>query len=667
MKKRKIKPIKLNFDRIFGDNHELLRQIVWICVLIAFLISIIGGVGYFCSKGKSVITGRSVFIQSVGLAFGASNLPPGEEQTFPILWQAAAYLLGAIFFSGVIITWVGNWLNNRQESYRNGTARYKFNNHVLFLGGGKLVDQMLTKGFGKKDVVVLTSGDVASIRLRINRPDITILYGHRDNRATLESVFAERASEIYIVGEDPYDEEYDTRNIACWNIVRDLCKDRKKDRKKDRNKIPCYLMLEHTLSAQIFYLSDILTDPGLDTVLINNQEVVAQKILVHNRDAQNQIPTLDRDGIGPDDCRTVHLVLYGMTSFSQAFAITAAHICHFPNFIKDSSRRTRITMIAPNIERGASLFMSKYSQLFSMSKVIINGHVKTPGEDFLDVEWEFVDGHIDDEKIRRLLSNYYDENRDGKTYLSIAMCLHDTQGNIESAMFHLPEEFHEISQDGEDNIDYTKTIPIFVYQHENEELAQLLKRTLFRYQNIIPVGGVNEDYLGFHNQRIEECKRFAFLTHDACFLDSTPKLLSAWVVTPELLDEAWKEIAKNSRDMLSQLSTIYFVNHIGVKLRSLDYGTNYDKEEAEVKLMAEVEHNRWNVASLLMGYEALPKSERNKQHTKDGLSELRDKKKKQLKHFCIAPYSELRDCDKAFDRWSIGVMGQVVEDDIWPS
>lgn len=655
MKKRKIKPIKLQFDRTFGDNNRLGKQIVWIFLLIASLISIIGGVGYFCLKGKSIITGSSVFIQSVGLAFGASNLPPGEEQTFPILWQAVAYLLGAIFFSGVIITWVGNWLNNRQESYRNGTARYKFKNHVLFLGGGKLVDQMLTKDFGKKDVVVLTSGDVASIRLRINRPDITILYGHRDNRATLESVFVERASEIYIVGEDPYDEEYDTRNIACWNIVRDLC--------KDRNKIPCYLMLEHTLSARIFYLSDILKDPGLDTVLINNQEVIAQKILVHNRDAQNQIPTLDRDGIGYDDCRTVHLVLYGMTSFSQAFAITAAHICHFPNFI-DSSMRTRITMIAPDIERGASLFMSQYSQLFSRSKVIINGQEITPEEDFLDVEWEFVDGHIDEEKIRLLLSNYYRDNYDGKTYLSIAMCLHDTQRNIEAAMFHLPEEFHEIFQDGENNIDYTKTIPIFVYQQENEELARLLKRTLFRYQNIIPVGGVNEDYLGFHNQRIEECKRFAFLMHNVNFSDSAPNFPSAWVVTPELLNQTWGDIAKNSGDMLSQLSTIYFVNHIGVKLRSADQCTDIKTEEMEL-LLAITEHNRWNVASLLIGFEALPKTERDKRCTYDGLLELKLMKKKQLKHYCIAPYSELLQDDLLFDKLSVRILGKVLEDGMW--
>ena len=46
----------------------------------------------------------------------------------------------------------------------------------------------------------------------------------------------------------------------------------------------------------------------------------------------------------------VHLVIFGMGEVAKTMAIQAAHIAHYPNYVRNHSLRTRITMIAPQAE-----------------------------------------------------------------------------------------------------------------------------------------------------------------------------------------------------------------------------------------------------------------------------------------------------------------------------
>ena len=86
--------------------------------------------------------------------------------------------------------------------------------------------------------------------------------------------------------------------------------------------------------------------------------------------------------------------------------------------------------------------------------------------------------------------------------------------------------------------------------------------------------------------------------------------------------------------------------HIGVKLRSI--GEQAMTEEM-VKTMAIVEHNRWNIEKLLMGYEALPKDVRNGRNDEKERHKLKSLRETAFKHYCIAPYTELLEDEKKHD------------------
>lgn len=680
------------FDRVFGDSRRVISQAVFILVLVAVLVGFITLVGWLLTlMGLHKVNDHDSLplIQSIGLAFGTTNLPGGVEyngvyEVFPLWWQAIAALLSAVLFGGVTITFVGNLLSNRQEAYRNGTVRYWFDRHVLFLGGGEMVGTMLKEKWKKEweqtpdkhtpHVVVLTERDAAEVRMELvsqlsekerKKIRLTVLRGRRDDKDELLSVGVDRADMIYIVGEEPLSDDYDSVNIDAYQVAGKIYQ-KAREQGKVRPRVPCYLQLERAASEHIFRHDTKPFDPCFETTIVNRLEAVAQRILVHNSDSDSDYPPLDRGGIGPDSERTVHLVLYGMTAFSYAMATTAAHLCHFPNFVSVTERdgqkhyeerpdrRTRITFIAPNIAEEMNYMTAHLSSLFAMSKVTVDGVTTTPDEDFLDIEWEFVDGNIADPAIRQKLEQYYRDNEEGRTYLTLALCQREARHNMAAALY-MPDCYHRIHyKDGTDKpeVDYERTVPIFVYQPGNEVQLQRAHDNVPMYCNIFPVGSLEQSYDPSIRQRIKEGKRIHYIY-------AKSKTYQGMTQSQAELDELW-----NGLIYTDQKSNIYCANQVGVKLRSMGLDVEAlcggkGMDEDTIALLAVVEHNRWDVEKLLMGYGVVDRKERHalKQLELDGKAAERDALKAKLKgqrnatfcHECIAPYEKLIECEKSFD------------------
>lgn len=660
------------FDRTFGNTRKWALQILYVLAILVVVTCAFAIVGSFVKQGAHPSgigkhdVDYNIFFQTISMIFNASNLPPAEGmQTVPVWWQVLVVLVGAVVFTGFTITFVSNFLNNRIEAYRDGSVRYFFSDHILFLGGSKMIPPMIRELYKnpnhrKKHFVILTNEEPQVIRRHIDGVlsleekkalKITVLRGYRDDKETLQSVHLDKAARIYIIGDNPFDAEHDSANMASWNLAKQLC--------GHRQNVPCFLLFSRASSTFLFRHRSKETNRCLDTTVINRLESVSQRVLVHNGNEDKLYPPLDREGIDKDSERTVHFVLYGMTAVSYAMATTAAHLCHFPNFVthtvngkygENKNKRTKITLIAPNIKEEMSYLITHLDSLFSISKCTIYdsnwkfGDDPKPIEneatlkdvgDFLDIEWEFIEGNIADRKIRQLLKQYYRDNQEGKTYFTLALCQREADKNIAAAIY-LPPEFHEIvMKEGDENeIDYEKTIPVLVYQPESEEMLKTSGEEIEMFHNILPFGSVRESYDPSIRHRIMEGKRINYIydqgkDYEFMTADSTK------------LDVLWRDLS-----YAEQMSNIYCASHIGVKLRSM--GSRKDLSEEEMNLLAAVEHNRWNVEKLLMGFEALPKSERDKQHNDEGKKEL-DAAKMKFKHYGIAPYEELnernKDCD----------------------
>lgn len=686
-----------HFDRTFGNSKKWFRQFIWLfsIILIVILVFAIAGILFFDSchstQGSVNIAQQindtlaeknnfqvkeelNIWQRTIGMILKSNGIDSKSE--LPFAWQVVLVFVGTFLFSGFVITYLGNLLRNRLDAYRNGSVRYKFSNHILFLGGSKMILPMIKELYKKEkyrnlDFVVLTEVEPREVRRQIDgfltddekkHLKITVLRGNRDDRDSLKSVFIEKVSRLYIVGENPFDSEHDSTNMKSWNLAKELC--------TNRNAIPCFLVFNRASTAFIFrHMEEADNNSCLDTTIVNRLESVAQRVLVHNGDENRFFPALDREGIDKDSKRTVHFVLYGMTAISYALSTTAAHLCHFPNFIRrdvdgtfgeNKDKRTKITLIAPNINEEMAYFTSHLSSLFNISKCNVYDSQWVQGQepkpwsnqstmeaigDFLDIEWEFVDGNIADDKIRKLLKKYYEENKEGKVYLTLAMCQKEADKNIAAALY-LPAEFHTIEYIDEEKteIDFEKTVPVFVYQPESEEMLKTANHEIKLFKNIFPFGSVKESYDPSIRSRISEGKRIHYIYNrgeDYAFMTSDQNEL----------DRQWR-----NTKYADQMSNIYSASHIGVKLRSM--GNRERLTDEEIQLLAITEHNRWNVEKLLMGFEALPKAEREKRYDSVGLKELKELKK-QFKHYCIAPYNELIDEDKKYDILIVKNLGDI--------
>ena len=577
------------------------------------------------------------------------------------IWvQFLVTLTGAVVFTSFIINVIGNSLGRRLEAFTHGQVTYRFKDHVLILGSNGMLVNILKSLVADpenkdRDIVVLTSKDVEKVREYVNSyipatesKNIYVVYGDRTINATLESVEAQDAMSIYILGEDN-EQMHDARNLACWASLKEVCADAP-------NPVNCFLVLERISTEHVFYYkSDSGSFKNLRLTVINELENAAQRVLV-SREYEDGIkyPALDRDGISKDSEVAVHFVIVGMTQMAYAMAMTAAHVCHFPNFATNR-KRTKITFIQKDIRQEMDFFRGHFSNLMDLSYAEYMSWDKSdgpypkvyepkseylaPGESkygFLDVEWEFLDGGIESEPVREYLEKCAE--KDGVSeYLTIAICEHEPETNVAAALY-MP------------SIVYKKNIPILVYQNSSGEVLRTAKKSS-RFDHIYPFGMKSECYDAQYKKRLIRAKRISYLYDNSSYV-SMPDDAS--------LDAPWFRM-----QYAFQQSNFYAANTIPFKLRSVgideDAVMHYQAmPEAFVEELSIAEHNRWNLERLLVGFKAYTYEERmaykarftskDESVRKEVKEEHNKRKKEEFMNKDIAPYGELLEGSRNYDR-----------------
>lgn len=670
-RKRFGKWFKLGFDRSFSTGRW--RQLTWLCGGLAGVFLLFWAVSWAVGSGLS---GRRV----VELLVDPGAFTGGEQAGEAWGLNLVVAVVGAVVFTGALISVVVNMLDGRVTAFRQGLVRYGFSDHVLVLGAGDMLTNLLRvfardEETRKRDIVVLTSRDAEEVRARVmaqlNQKEeglsVTILFGRRDSAEELASVHAGEAQEIYILGESG-ETGHDAVNIACWRSVQRLCAEGKRE-------IKCYMMFDYLSSFHVFQFREHEQPTGeLELTIINAQEDWAQRVLVSRCREGREIyyPAIDRKGIGPDDRAGVHFVVAGMTRMGYAMATTAAHIAHFPNF-RTRGQRTRITFVGADIRQEMNFFRGHYASLFALSRTTYRWwdnegkeHTETAMPkaeygDFMDGEWEFVDGGMEEPQVRALMQEWCRKEQEGEEYLTLAICGATQEANVATALY-LPTEVYDAG------------VPVFVYQPQGGELIDSARET--------------KHYRGL----------YAFGMRTACFGDDWKRRL-AMAKRINYLYEHWNEYTRMSQDeeelkalwmkhpFAEQLSNVYAANSIGTKIRTLkmkvektddEYeegleNATEDKQQAalERKLkrvgftkaqeewLAEIEHNRWNMEKLLLGFRALPISERERvEKALQGTEEEKKAMKAETKHMKtvlflhkdIAPYEALSKESKKYDQ-----------------
>ena len=655
------------FDRAFYRGKG--RQFIWLLsFIVVFCIIFIVIANLFKVPMASGTPNERWSIRILELmldpgAFVQSYAYSGNSW-MTLLFQLFVTIVGAVFFTSFMINTIGNWLDGNVENVKKGHKTYLFDDHVVFFGANAMLETVLRSltadaSYKSTDYVVVTDGDVDKVRDRIYAQlpekfynDVYVVYGNRTELKMFDDLYLKRAKSIYVLGEDA-EAFHDARNLECWNLLRTHCVGMK-------SPIDCFLVLDRASAVRSFlYKENGGSTECLNLTVINAVENLAQRVFVSRGfDEGGSYPSLDGDGIGKDSDKHVHLVAVGMTQVSYAMATTAAHICHFPNFSRGI--RTKITFVMPGIRREMDFFRGRYSHLMELSysryvsvdeygnerveehfpdrKYLTEEYLAKDPKGFLDVEWEFIDAGIETEYVRSMLRNYAEEHRMGRKQLSLALCEHDAEGNVAASMC-LPPEI------------YDEKIPVFVYQPYSGEILNFARDT-GRYGNIYPFGLKVDCFDPWLQTRLMRARRIKYV-YD---MQYQGKPVTSIPEDADLMQDWFRTMYSH------QLSNLYAANSVEMKLRSIRKNAGEDLGQLspdDIAVLAEIEHNRWNVERLICGLRAMPADMRAKLRNELCSADqavrraaermIMDEKSRAFRHINIVPYEEMSEEAKAYD------------------
>ena len=420
MIRRLWKTLKLGFDRSFSGASW--KQITWLFGILALVLGFSLWIKSYCTAEL-----HDMRILELLLDPGSFVLQDGDPLGYERLPLLALTFLGAIFFTGGLISVVSNILTGRIARFRQGEIRYRFDGHIVLLGANDTAAGLIRELHAepenrRRDIVLLTQSDAEALRRKLHAElspaeerRLIILHGQRDSREALEKIHIHRAARVFVLSDDG-EQEHDSVSISALMQISAILD------AHDRRNLPCHLSFEYQSSFQVFQLADFEEAERMKSRIhfsaTNFHENWAQRVLVSgccNCNGRHILyPPLDRDGIRAQSDRYVHLIVVGMSRMGVAMGVTAAHIAHYPNFVTQGIR-TRITFIDPDAEREMNFLKGRYEPLFRLSHHTLRKFdaagsettsVHTPQEDFLDVEWEFVAGGIESPHVRKLLKDW---------------------------------------------------------------------------------------------------------------------------------------------------------------------------------------------------------------------------------------------------------------------
>lgn len=498
---------------------------------------------------------------------------------------------------------------------------------------------------------------------------IIIYYGSRDAAEDIADLQVGSAKEVYLIGEetrsDDVESYHDTINmrsmalinasfettlrrklIAYYSAWADSTNQQRTKawlkRRCEALKLTCRVMFEYQTTFNIVQVTDINME-CIKFLPFNYYEMWAQHVLVcqklisdNNNDTDDYKPLEGIEGIKPTDDTFVHLVIVGMSRMGTAMAIEAAHLAHYPNF-DINKRRTRITFIDEAMEREKHFFMGRFKELFAVSRYrYVESAIENMyddlstypwrdpmeakeseykssylGNDFIDVEWEFINSSVENPEVQNYLASAANNPH---TKLTIAICIPENSRAIAAASY-MPDSVYESKN----------MLQVLVYQRKNNDLLKQIGQNNKRYHNKLRAFGM-----------AAECYDSSLVTISE-FIGGK---MDGWYNTYYNYQPSGK--AKSAK----MWSNTYNVLSMWTRFRCFDIDPRRDKAfgDSILEAVGKVEHNRWVVEQLLLRYRPL-KFEEQKMASADASNRVKNDLKKVYAHLDICSNEVLAKID----------------------
>lgn len=403
------------------------------------------------------------------------------------------------------------------------------------------------------------------------------------------------------------------------------------------NRLECFIVLNAPTSLWLMQTIGLPKDieNKMDVFATTMEDLLAKTLFIKLPGIPSDFPSLDREPISRDSETTVHLVIVGFSDQAEALVLNAALVAHFPNYCRDTRLRTRFSIIDENVydvrdrltQRYVHLFENSYYRIIDLNETDPQCRLHRPiyekdnRKDFIDIEWEFVNGNIHNDAVRQKLEEWSDDNRQ---QLTIAICHIDQQRNFNES-FGLP------------NAIYKNEIPVLCHLERNDIINVFRNGGLFRC--IYPFG---TECCSINTLKI--LKRLAQrvnYVYNHCFsLAPDDPITAPDSINGKVLESQWKEVGS----LPKQYSNIFNAMTLGTKMHSIGHTSNDWKEYyaltmEEIDTLAEVEHNRWCVEELILGYRPVTNDE--KKQVEEDISRKKILRNMKI-HYDLRAFDDLR-------------------------
>ncbi len=403
-------------------------------------------------------------------------------------------------------------------------------------------------------------------------------------------------------------------------------------------RIECYMILKNMTSLWLLQTMGILEEvrQKVDLFATTKEDLLAKTVFVKLPNMPERYPSLDREPILYKSDVTVHLVLVGFSEQAEALAINAAFVAHYPNYCRDTRLRTRITIIDNNVFEVRDQIVQRYTHLFDNSyyrtidlsescpePVVHRPMYEQSREDFVDIEWEFVNGSVRSDAVRQKLTEWSTSPRQ---QLTVAICHTDKEQNFNET-FVLPETL------------YASKTPILC-DTVNTDLLRIINGN-DNYTSIYPLDAGYCDIATLKELK-SLAKRVNYVYNHCFALTDADPLTAPSSIDEEALEKQWQSI----KSLPKQYSNIFNAMTLGTKMHSVghtteDWDAYYALSSEEIEILGEVEHNRWSVEELILGYRPVTDEEQAMlENNEIDKGTLRDRKI----HYDLRAFNDLR-CD----------------------
>ena len=708
--------LKLWFDRLLSKSVWKQLGFLAIALAIALVISYALLLLPPCSREQWIKFCQdehvSPFLLPLYLLIDSNalnNLYIGNDKTFVKGWalfaSSMAFLVGAFLFNGAIISIITNFIDQRVRKHREGHIHYLKSGHHIILGYDDMVPSIISHIFDEdKENFVLVMSAVGSeiIHEKLQKvfnekqlQKIIINYGHRVSKDYYKDIHLETAKQIFIVGSRILP-AHDAVNVECVDSICDYLQQTETEERPKR--ITCVFEDLDTYAA--FKTTEIFEKVRkleIEFIPYNYYTGWARQVFV-NRSYKDldrpgeeiRYPSVYGKGITPTDTKYVHLVFVGTSNFAIAFAMEAANVLHFPNFIENQQLKTLITFIDINADKEKDEFISRYRHFFEIQSYKYRdlSHESTDGSveirddfvcfdsenaNFLDVEFEFIKGDVFSKKVQDVMKEWANDTQG--QYLSIFIALSNQRLNFAFGM-NMPDEV------------YDNEIPVFIRQNRSDNFVSNLRNSDEAIRTDAKKNTYSEVIDGKLMQRVaggRYANIYPFGANDAAYCEEGKSMDQAKLINylyktlteqntfqePSVLDaipaeQIWHDAEEYWRKLSVALkwSNLYNADTINIKLASLramrglePNDTSQDMKplsEKEIEVFARVEHNRWNMEKLLLGYRKPRQNEDKYTKENEPFEDELSQNKRRFIHHDIRSYDQLddvKDMDKEFSRY----------------